>query len=52
MSRHQASGLEVLLGLLFSAAAGIVAAGAFIYRIYTQRLDTEPTENSQGSDQP
>lgn len=52
MSRNQASGLEVLLGLLFSAASCLVAGAAFIYRIYTQRLDTEPTENGQGSDQP
>lgn len=51
MSRHQSSGPEMLLGLLFSAVAAIAALGVLIYRIYTQRLDGEPASNDQGSDQ-
>lgn len=45
MSRRQSSAPEALLGLLFSAAAALVAAAVYIRRVYTQRID----DQQQGS---
>jgi hypothetical protein len=47
MSRHQSSAAEVLLGLLFSAAAALVAAAVYIRRVYTQRIDDQQQESQQ-----
>ncbi|MEQ1005035.1 hypothetical protein ABLT12_28470 [Pseudomonas aeruginosa] len=48
MSRHSASPLEQLLGLLGTA---LVTLGAFIWRVYTAKPEYEE-QPTQGSDQP
>lgn len=49
MSRHQSSAIEQLLGLLFSAAAFVVAAAVYIRRAYTQRRNENTDNHQQGS---